>query len=130
MAPGDPVLDDDTALGHLREICRGFVGAEEAELQNRPLFRVGRRRFAIFNGESAPPRPRWNSSGRSLHFVADPLDLDALRQDGRFTASPHHGDRGWLALRLDHPDSLDWTEVAELLESAYQHVVPRHLLGE
>jgi predicted DNA-binding protein (MmcQ/YjbR family) len=65
-----------------------------------------------------------------LHFVADPLELDALRQDDRFTASPHHGDRGWLAIRLDHPDAVDWDEIAELLESAYRRVVPRALTGE
>ena len=90
----------------------------------------GKRRFAIFNGHTSPPRPRWNSSGRSLHFLADPLELDALRQDGRFTESPHHGDRGWLALKLDHPHAVDWDEVAELLKSAYLQVATRSVLGE
>ncbi len=107
----------------MREICRQFAGADEGELQNRPLFRVGRRRFAIFNGDGSPPRPRWNDSGRSLHFLADRLEFDALRQDDRFTPSPHHGNRGWLALRLDN--DMDWREVAELLESAYRQVAPR-----
>ena len=113
--------EDRAALGHIRRICLGFPGAEEAELQGRPLFRVGRRRFALFNGAASPPRPRWSSSGRSLHFLADPLEIDALRQDGRFTTSPHHGDRGWTALRLDGAD-VDWREVAELLESAHRQV--------
>jgi hypothetical protein len=45
----------------------------------------------------------------------------------RFTASPHHGDRGWLAMRLDAPDEAHWSEIAELLESAYRHVTPRGL---
>jgi predicted DNA-binding protein (MmcQ/YjbR family) len=103
------------------------VGADEGELQDRPLFRVGRRRFAIFNGETSPARPRWSQSGRSLHFAAEPLELEALRQDGRFTVSPHHGDRGWLALRLDNPNDADWAEIAELLESAYRYVAPRAL---
>jgi predicted DNA-binding protein (MmcQ/YjbR family) len=130
VALDEPARDDDLALRRVRAICRGFAGADEGELQNRPLFRVGRRRFAIFNGHTSPRRPRWNASGRSLHFVADPLELDALRQDDRFTASPHHGDRGWLAIRLDHPDAVDWDEIAELLESAYRRVVPRALTGE
>ena len=123
----DPKRDDEVVLHRLRAICRGFAGADEGALQDRPLFRVGRRRFAIFNGEASPPRPRWSQSGRSLHFVADPLELDALRQDGRFTPSPHHGDRGWLTMRLDDPDAADWAEIAELLESAYRHVAPRAL---
>jgi hypothetical protein len=57
------VNDDDlVALERVRAICLRFVGADEGELQNRPLFRVGRRRFAIFNGAGSPPRPRWNDS--------------------------------------------------------------------
>jgi predicted DNA-binding protein (MmcQ/YjbR family) len=115
---------DGIALERVRQVCLGFVGAEEAELQNRPLFRVGRRRFAIFNGAGSPPRPRWNSSGRSLHFLTDPLEVEALGQDRRFTPSPHHGDRGWMALRLDTRD-VDWVEIAELLESAYRQVAQR-----
>jgi len=106
-------------LRRIRAICSLFPGVEEAELQDRPLFRVGSRRFAIFNGECSPSRPRWAGAGRSLHMLTDPMERDALAQDPRFRASPHHGDRGWLALRLD-PDPVDWAEVAELLESAYR----------
>lgn len=124
--PDDAIIDKET-LDRIRVICRRFAGADEGELQDRPLFRVGRRRFAIFNAVTSPPRPRWDSSGRSLHFVADPLECDALRHDGRFGESPHHGDRGWLTLMLEDPGSVDWDEVAELLESAYRYVTPRRL---
>jgi predicted DNA-binding protein (MmcQ/YjbR family) len=121
----DPEVDDDAVvLSRVRRICLGFAGAEEGELQDRPLFHVRRRRFAIFNGSGSPPRARWAHSGRSLHFLADPLELDALRADRRFAPSPHHGDRGWMAVRLDRGD-VDWTEVAELLDAAYRQVVPR-----
>ena len=120
---------DGIALERVRQVCLGFAGAEEAELQNRPLFRVGKRRFAIFNGAGSPPRPRWSSSGRSLHFLTDPLEVEALVQDRRFTHSPHHGNRGWMALRLDRGD-VDWVEVAELLESAYRQVAPRSKIIE
>ena len=116
--------DDAVVLGRIRRICLGFEGAEESALQDRAMFRVGRRRFAIFNGADSPPRPRWNSSGRSLHFLADPLELDALRRDPRFARSPHHGDRGWMALRVD-ADNTDWVEITELLTSAYLRVAPK-----
>src|SRR5205814_5890537 len=119
----DVESDDGLVLRRLRAICLAFPGADEGELQNRPLFRVGRKRFALFNGLASPPRPRWNGSGRSLHFLANPLDRDSLRQDPRFTPSPHHGDRGWLALAVNAGDT-DWDEVGELLESAYRQVVP------
>ena len=37
MAPRDPVLDDEMTLRRVREICHGFEGADEGELQNGPL---------------------------------------------------------------------------------------------
>jgi hypothetical protein len=81
---GDDTDDDDAALGEIRRICHRFPGSEEALLQDRPLFRVGNRRFAVFNGTSSPPRPRWNGCGRSLHLATDPQERDALRADEPF----------------------------------------------
>jgi predicted DNA-binding protein (MmcQ/YjbR family) len=121
----DAASIDEEILDQIRVLCEGFPGADEGELQARPLFRVGRRRFAIFNGAASDDRPRWATSGRSLHFLADPNEIDALRDDGRFDPSPHHGDRGWLALRLEDASKVDWVEVAELLESAHHQVAPR-----
>lgn len=118
------MVDDNEALARIRAICAALPGADEGELQDRPLFRVGSRRFALFNASAAPPRRRWTDAGRSLHFLADPREVDALRQDPRFSPSPHHGDRGWLALRLDR-DDLSWSEVAELLDAAYRQVATR-----
>lgn len=43
-------------------------------------------------------------------------------QDRRFSRSPHHGDRGWLAIRVD-PDTAEWQELGELLHAAHQQVV-------
>lgn len=121
--------DDADALCRIRTICRRFPAVEEAALQDRPLFRVGSRRFAIFNGDGSPSRPRWQGAGRSLHVLTDPAERDALTQDPRFHPSPHHGDRGWLALRLDTGE-VDWQEVAELLESAYRQAAGRGRLAE
>jgi predicted DNA-binding protein (MmcQ/YjbR family) len=118
------VPDDDDALRRIRAICLRFPDVDEAALQDRPLFRVGTRRFAIFNGAGSPSRPRWRGAGRSLHVLTDPEEREALEQDPRFHRSPHHGDRGWLALRLD-TSGVDWQEVAELLESAYRQAAGR-----
>jgi predicted DNA-binding protein (MmcQ/YjbR family) len=120
--------DDERDLSRIRGICLRFPEVEEAALQSRPLFRVRTRRFALFNGEQSPPRPRWRGFGRSLHFVTDPAERPALREDGRFRTSPHHGDRGWMALDLEG-DGVDWREIAELLEAAYRHVASRDLIG-
>ena len=120
----DQVRRDQEALGRVRQICARFEGSEEGVLQDRPLFHVGRRRFAIFNGESSRPRPRWAGAGRSIHFLSDPSEREALLQDGRFIPSPHHGDRGWLAMRVES-EHVDWVELAELLETAHAQVASR-----
>jgi predicted DNA-binding protein (MmcQ/YjbR family) len=122
------VPSDDPLLDRIRAICLRFPDAEEAALQDRPLFRVASRRFAIYNGDDSPPRPRWQGAGPSLHVLTDPAERPALSQDPRFRPSPHHGDRGWLAFRLDTP-MLDWQEVAELLESAYRQAAGRSRLA-
>lgn len=116
------VDSDQQVLERIRGICATFPGAAESLLQDRPLFHVRRRRFAIFNAESSPSRPRWDAAGRSIHFLSDPSEIEALLQDPRFTRSPHHGDRGWLAIRVE-PDNADWTELTELLHAAYEQVV-------
>ena len=121
-------MDDRSAdlavLEAVRRLCSVHDDVEEASLQDRPLFRVGRRRFAIVNGVTAPARRRWLAAGRSLHFLADPAEREALQADPRFSPSPHHGDRGWLALPLD-AETTDWSEVAELLDAAHRQVA-RH----
>src|SRR5262249_4574521 len=91
---------DELDLSRIRQICFRFPEVEEAILQDRPLFRVRHKRFALFNGTLSPPRPRWQAFGRSLHFVTEPGEREALRQDPRFCISPHHGDCGWMALDL------------------------------
>lgn len=114
----DALRRDEEVLERLRQLCAAFDDCDEGLLQNRPLFHVHRRRFAIFNGESSPARLRWARAGRSIHFLSDPSERDALLQDPRFTRSPHHGERGWLAIRVE-PDTADWAELAELLEAAH-----------
>jgi predicted DNA-binding protein (MmcQ/YjbR family) len=139
-------VTDDEILERLRRICLSFPEAEESTLQDRPLFHVGRRRFAIFNGADAPPRPRWATAGCSLHLLTDPAERDALHADPRFTPSPHHGDRGWMAVRLppstpraaasgDLPSAphgahgtVPWEEITELLESGYRTAASRRLV--
>ena len=129
-------MKGDEILERVRRICLAFPEADEATLQDRPLFHVHRRRFAIFNtdhlvasdGSPVRPRARWAGSGCSVHFLTDPAERDALLADQRFSPSPHHGDRGWLAVGLTR--TTDWAELAELLEAAYRTAAPRRLLEQ
>jgi hypothetical protein len=120
---------DSDALARIREICSRFPDAEESELQNRPLFHVRRRRFAIFNDDSSPARRWWQAFGRSLHFATDPGRRSRLLGDARFGVSPHHGFRGWMAVDLRARD-VEWSEIEGLLESAFRAVAGRGLVAE
>lgn len=126
MAANEPLAAEEARLARIRAICMALPEVEESTFQTRPLFRVRRRRFAIVNDAACPPRPRWAGAGPSLHFPTDTREADALRADRRFRPSPHHGHRGWLALRLD-TDDLDWDEIAELIVTAYRSAAPRAL---
>jgi hypothetical protein len=126
----DPArVADDAVLARIRAACADLPEVEEAELQDRPLFRVRRRRFAIVNGATSPARPRWEGCGRSLHVLADHAELEALVQDPRFAVSPHHGSIGWVAMRLDLTTT-DWVEVAELIEAGYRRAAGRSLVEQ
>lgn len=92
----------------------------------RPLFRVRRRRFALFNGESSPPAKRWRGWGRSLHFLSEIDDREGLASDKRLRPSPHHRHRGWLAIDLD--DRTDCAELAEFIDAAYRQAAPAALV--
>ena len=109
-------MDDDADLERIRSTCLAFPEVEEIQMWGGPLFRVRRRRFALFNGAGFP--------NRSLHVVTDPAERDALMQDGRFTVSTHHPHQGWMAMNLDAAE-VDWNEVTELLETAYRQVTPK-----
>lgn len=119
---------DADVLARIRAVCLDFPEVEEAELQGRPLFRVRHRRFAIVNGAASPARPRWQGFGRSLHVLTEPTEEEALRHDPRFEPSPHHGDRGWTALAIG-PASVDWVEIAELLEAGYRRAAGGELVA-
>lgn len=121
-------MSDSEVLARIRAICVEFPDVQEGLLQERPLFHVRRRRFAIFNGTDAPPRRRWAGFGPSLHFATDPREHAAMQSDPRFRASPHHGFRGWMALELQ-PCAIDWPEITRLVEAAYRQVAGRELVA-
>lgn len=122
------IASEAASLDRIRGICARFPETEEGLLQDRPLFHVRRRRFAILNGDASPPRMRWAAFGSSLHFANDPDHARRLLSDPRFRESPHHGFRGWRALDLTH--EIDWTVVGDLLEHAYRSVAPKELVAE
>ena len=123
------MADLEGDLSRIRMICSRFPEAEEGVIQGRPLFRVRRRWFAIFNGQDASYRKRWDGFEKTLHFMTDSVRRPELETDSRFRVSPHHGFRGWFALDLSG-EVLDWFEIDDLLESAYRSVAGMELVSE
>ena len=54
-------------------------------------------------------------------------ELAALEPD-RFFIPSYTGKRGWLGVRLDLP-AVDWEEISDLAEDAYQMTAPKALLA-
>ena len=111
---------DPPATARVRALCLGFAGVEER----------------LSHGEAA-----WFVRGRSFATMADHhhhdnrlavwLAAPAGRQESlvetdpaRFFRPPYVGHRGWVGAYLD-AQSVDWGELAELLEAAYRLVGER-----
>jgi predicted DNA-binding protein (MmcQ/YjbR family) len=112
--------DDDPYLADLRNVCLGFPESSEVEAWGRPTFRAGKKIFAVFSGTDERP---WG-----LIFKPEPDERPALLEDGRFYAPPYFGPGGWLALDLAARKRVDWSEVAELVESSYRQVALKRML--
>ena len=110
--------DDDPYLTELREVCLALPEATEQEAWGRPTFRAGKM-FAIFSGHEG--------HRYSVVVMPDPDERLALEQDARVYVPPYLGASGWLALDFEAAP-VDWTEVAELVESSYRLIALKRMI--
>jgi predicted DNA-binding protein (MmcQ/YjbR family) len=111
--------DGDPYLSELRGVCLSLPESVEVEAWGRPTFRAGKKMFAVFEGSDDHPY--------AVVFKPDPLERPALAQDGRFYVPAYFGPAGWLALDFTAAP-VDWSEVAELMESSYRLVALKRML--
>ena len=104
----------------VRELCMPYPGATEKESWGRPTFRVGRM-FAVIGSTMDDPL--------TLMIKADPEERLALLEDPRFFVPPYYGPDGWLGTALAGAH-VDWTLLAELIDSSYRLLAPKRLLTE
>ena len=117
-----PVYDEsDPYLAELRRICLALPEAVEVEAWGRPTFRAGKKIFAVFtvDGDEHP----------AVIFKPDGSERDAISADDRVYSPPYFGPAGWLALDFA-AGPVDWTEVAELVESSYRLVALKRMITE
>jgi len=112
--------DDDPYLSELRGVCLRLPETVEVEAWGRPTFRAGKKIFAVFSGNDDHPH--------GVIFKPDADERPALLEDDRFFVPPYFGPAGWLALDFTRA-SVDWHEVAELMESSYRQVALKRMLA-
>jgi hypothetical protein len=124
--------EDDPLLHRVRGIALALPGAGEKVSHGRPTF-FTRKVFAIFGGVVKGDHHS-TLLARSVLFLPAADEREALLADGRFVVPAYEGAYGWLCLPLDRtgPDgqSIDWDEVAELVEDSFRATAPRTLVRE
>ena len=119
--------DDDALLRRVRELALGFPGAAEKVSHGRPQF-FTTKTFAVYGAtvKGDHHSTRWS---RSLQFLPDPDEHEALLGDSRIFVPAYWGPAGWLALDLT-ADEPDWDEVRELIDMSYRRTATRRLVAE
>src|SRR5262245_18623965 len=112
-------------LARLRKICLALPEAHEVEAWGEPTFRVRNKLFAMYASSD-------NHHGAGRHAVwckAAPGNQQIMvrAKPKRFFVPPYVGPSGWVGIVLD--DTVDWTEVADLMRDLYELVAPKRLLA-
>lgn len=119
--------DDDPGLAELRGIAMGFPGAFEKISWGRPVF-CAPKMFAMYGGNSKATG-EMKPFPHSVLFKPDEAERRALEQDSRIFYPAYLGPHGWLGLDFTI-GTVDWTEVAELVDASFRLVAPKKLIKE
>ncbi len=108
----------EDALDHIRRICLALPESVETGGVGDPSFKVRDKIFAMqhqMNGE------------RSVWCKAPAGVQGALvgERPHTFFVPPYVGHNGWVGFWLDR--SLDWDEVADIIEESYRMTAPKRL---
>jgi len=119
--PQDPVL------AKLRSVCLALPGADEKVSHGRPAF-FTKKIFAIY-GAVTKGDHHSGQYDQSVVFQPDPDEADALAQHEHSFVPAYWGPYGWLGLDLSQ-ESVDWDEVAELVEDSFRQTAAKKLLAK
>ncbi|HEX4445520.1 MAG TPA: MmcQ/YjbR family DNA-binding protein, partial [Polyangiaceae bacterium] len=123
--PAQPASPADAALERVRTICLGFPGAEEKLSHGAPSFHVKGKMFVTFvddhHGDGL--LAVWCKAER-----AEQQRLVASAPE-RFFVPPYVGVRGWVGVRLDHPQT-DWIGLALIVEEGWISIAPKRLASD
>src|SRR5271170_711408 len=112
----------DAALARVREICLRFPGAEEKLSHGMPSFHVRGKMFVNFVDS------HHGDARLAVWCKAMPDEQRRLvaSDPERYFVPPYVGVRGWVGVRLDHPEA-DWIELAIIVERGWTEIAPPRL---
>jgi hypothetical protein len=84
--------------------------------------------FAVFGGVVKGDHYADDFS-QSVLFLPDADERAALMQDARFFVPAYYGPSGWLGLNF-RTATVDWDEVAELVEDSYRNTAIKRLIAQ
>ena len=106
----------------LRVICLDLPGTTKVQMRRGPTYRIANKIFAMERPQGdalavwckAPP------GSQAILIGADPQ---------RFFVPPYVGQHGWIGIYLDN-ETLDWDEIADLIEESYRLTAPKRLSAQ
>lgn len=104
-------------LARLRRICAGLPETEEGESFGNPVWRVGKKTYAMLYDYG---------KGLTVSFWVGIERQGPLGMDPRFTIPAYLGHNGWIA--LDATRGLRDEELREFLVDSYRHFATRRAL--
>lgn len=111
-----------TLIDRVRRLCLALPTAFEVEAWGHPTFRIGKGRGKMFCIA--------DEDGSSIRVKADPLEREALLQQGEpFYMPAYVGSRGWVGMNLAARGT-DWEEAAELIATSYCLIAPKRLADQ
>ncbi len=130
-----PIMFDDAdpLLGRIRDLALALPGADEKVSHGRPAF-FTKKIFAYYGGSERIDGD-WVQHPWAVIVMVDPEERPAVEQDDRVFVPAYLGPYGWLGIDLvpdgsPGHDTVDWNEVAELLDASFRLTAPTRCVRE
>jgi predicted DNA-binding protein (MmcQ/YjbR family) len=105
-------------LARLRAICMALPEADEASSFGNPVWRVGKKSFALLYDYG---------KGLTVSFWVGIERQGPLEMDPRFSIPPYLGHNGWIA--LDASKGVNDEELRAFVIESYRHFAPRRAIA-
>lgn len=105
-------------IAKMRKLCLALPEADEARSFGNPVWRVGRKSFAVLYDYG---------DGLTVSFWVGVERQGPLEMDPRISIPPYTGSKGWIALDVRKPVNDD--ELADFLIESYRHFAPRRAIA-